>query len=285
MKRTREAPANGGTSTRGAGRGRIPADATKRTSTPEDEPNKRRSMAKLPDEPISMEFEKPRFLNVSVKFNTQLICNSRKGVEIGGPEEPVEWPEDDAPQGKKTGKKKRPPVDFDKLFRDHCYLLPDRKLPAKKFQKNEKFPHWKNVLGFPSKAFKDVIISSLCHKLGFTPWSIKPFVHCFGLGEDPSLVVLRYKYGRVRPDTLPIVKGGVRTGMHTTWRPELWGVETDFRVEWNPQFLGQGEKGMMNVVNALKFGGQWLGVGDGRNEKSGYPVGLFYVTAVAGSRK
>lgn len=251
----------------------------------EEEPKKKHGLARLPRTPINFEFQDGIWVRVKLEFpipRTSLICNSKKGIIIGGPEESVD-PEAGKLQGK--GKKKRPPVDFDALFRNHCYLLPGAKLPAKKFVAGQKIPFWKNTFGHPSKAWKDCIITALSQKLGLTPWSIKGFIHSFGTGEDPSLAVLKYKYGRVREDTLPILKNGMRTGMHTTWRPEFFGVETELRICWEPKLLGTGERGMKNIVNALKHGGQWVGVGDGRNEKSGYPVGLFMVRSIQGERR
>lgn len=270
---------------KGNGHGRAEVERALEAATEEDQQQaKRVSMAKIPDKPFEIDFQKPVGIEVHVEFpRAQLLCNNRKGVIIGGPEVPMEITEDTKLQGKKG--KKRPPVDFDALFRRHAYLLPGAKLPVKKFVSGEKFPYWPDTLGFPSKAWKDCIITAAAFKLGLTPWSIKPFIHVFGLGEDPSLAVLKYKYGRVREDTLPIVHGGRRTGMHTTWRPELWRVETDLWIEWDRRVLGDGDHGVKTVLNALSHGGQWIGVGDGRNEKSGYPVGLFVVGSCSKSRR
>lgn len=246
-----------------------------------EEPKRRVSLAQVPTEPLKIVFEEPEAIKIGIIFTKPLFCNARHGLVIGGPEQPEELSDQNKLQGK--GRKKRPPVDFNALVRRHFYLLPGAKLPEGKFVADQRFPHWPNTLGFPAKAFKDCFLSAAAKKLGLTPWSIQEFIQVFGVGEDPSLAVLKYDYGRIRQDTLPIINQGRRTGAYTNWRPELHGVTTDLVIEWDPKVYSK-----ETILNGLALGGRWGGVGDGRAEKSGYPVGLFRLAEVKdqkGNRK
>lgn len=202
---------------------------------------------------------------IEIKGLTPLIVHSKKGVKFGL-------------EGKPPRGTTKPPFDWAGNFKDSLYLLPGASMPSKPITKNGYWPYFANTFGFVAKAFKDAVISVALQETNLHPDLLGTRMRAVGFCKDPNLVILKYSKLKCRFEYLPNPSSFPRTLMPVS-RGEFYDWQTKLLMRVSVRLFGE-----RDFLRMMVLAGEWIGVGDGRSEKSGYSVGNFAIGAVKATR-